>query len=95
MGLCHLVQDIDPLAALGRIFQRQLQATNGVLDVNEGSRLAAGPMHRQRMVDGRLHHEPVQHRAVIPIVIEAVDQALVELRLFRLGAPDDALVQVG
>ena len=41
-----------------------------------------------------LHEEAVQHGAVVAVIVEAVDQPLVQLRLRRLRAPDDALVQV-
>ena len=79
----------------GRIVERELDAAHGVLDVDEGPRLAAGPVHGQRIADRRLHQEAVQHRAVVAVVVEAVDQPLVEPGLLGLRAPDDALVQVG
>ena len=49
----------------------------------------------ERIADRRLHQEAVEHGAVVTVVVEAVDQSLVEPGLGRLGAPDDALVQVG
>ncbi|MNE72339.1 hypothetical protein D3C80_1682720 [compost metagenome] len=52
-------------------------------------------MHRQRIADRRLHQEAVQHRAVVAVIVEAVDQALVLAGFLGLGAPDDALMQVG
>ena len=43
----------------------------------------------------RLDQEPVQHRAVVAVVVEPIDQGVVEPRLLGLTAPDDALVEVG
>src|SRR5690606_40418436 len=47
------------------------------------------------ITNGRLDEETVQHRAVIAVIIEAVDELLVKARFLRMRAPDDALVQVG
>ncbi len=63
--------------------------------MDERAGLAAGAVHGQRIADRRLHQEAVEHRAVVAVVVEAVDQPLVEPRLLGLRAPDDALVQVG
>ena len=95
MTLGHLVEDAHALAIVGRILDRQLDAAHGVLDVDEGARLAAGAVHRQRVADRGLHQEAVQHGAVVAVVVEAVDQPLVEPRLVGLRAPDDPLVEVG
>ena len=65
------------------------------LDVDERAGLPAGAVHGQRVADGGLHEEPVQHGAVVAVVVEPVDQPVVPARLVGLGAPDDALVQVG
>jgi hypothetical protein len=51
--------------------------------------------HRQRVPDGRLHQEPVQHGAVVAVAVEPVDEPLVPGGLVSLRAPDNALVQVG
>ena len=58
-------------------------------------RLAAGAVHRQRVPDRGLHQEPVEHGAVVTVVVEPVDQPLVLAGLRGLRAPHDALVQVG
>jgi len=72
-----------------------LNAARGVGDVNQGAGLAAGAVHRQRDVEGGLHEEAVEHGAVVAVVVEAVDEALVLDGLGGIGAPDDPLVQVG
>ena len=91
----HLVEDLHPLASLGRIRQRQLDAAHAILDMDEGPRLPARAMHGQRIADRRLNEEAVQHGAVIAVVIETVDQLFVPPGLVGMGAPDDALMQVG
>ena len=93
--LGHLVEDPDALAALRRVLDGELDAADAVLEVDEGARLAARAVHGERVADGGLHEEPVEDRAVVAVVVEAVDQPLVEPGLVGLGAPDDALVQVG
>jgi hypothetical protein len=50
-------------------------------------------VHGERVADRRLHQEPVEDRAVVAVVVEAVDQSLVEPGLAGLRAPHDALVQ--
>ena len=72
-----LVVDPHPLAALGRVGDRQLDTSHGVADVDERARLAARPVDRQRVADRGLHEEPVQHGAVVAVVVEAVDEPLV------------------
>src|SRR6185312_2125989 len=92
--LGHLVEYLHPLAALRSVLQRKLDAAHRILDMDEGAGLAAGAMHRQRIADRRLDEEAVEHRAVIAVIIEAVDELLVQARLLRVRAPDDALMQV-
>lgn len=43
----------------GWIVDRQLQTTDGVLNVDENPLLAAAAMHGERMTDGGLHQEAV------------------------------------
>jgi hypothetical protein len=38
MGLCHLIEDVDALSGLRRVLDRELDASNGVLKVDEGLR---------------------------------------------------------
>ena len=80
---------------LGRVGERELDAADRVLDVDEGAGLAAGAVHGQRVADRGLDQEAVEHRAVVAVVVEAVDQLDVAAGLLGVGAPDDALVQVG
>lgn len=93
--LGDLVQDFDRLAVLRRVLQRNLQAFSRVSYVNEGARLPASAVDGQRNSQGRLHEESVQNSAVVAVVIEPVDEALVLDGLRRVRAPDDSLVQVG
>jgi hypothetical protein len=79
--LGHLVEDLHPLAALRRVLQRQLHAAHRVADVDEGARLAAGAVHGEGVADRGLHQEAVEHGAVVAVVVEAVDEALVAQRL--------------
>ena len=72
---------------LGRVLDRELDAAHGVLDVDERARLAAGAVHGQRVADRGLHEEAVQHRAVVAVVVEAVDQPLVEARSRAVWVP--------
>ncbi len=95
VALGDLVEDHRLVARGRRIGQGDLDTPDGVLDVDEGAGLAAGAVHGQRVVDGGLHQEPVEHGAVVAVVVEAVDQPFVAGGLLGLGAPDDALVQVG
>ena len=59
----------------GRIQAGDLDAAHGVANVEEAARLPALAVDRQRMADGGLRAEAVQHRAEDLVVVEAVDQA--------------------
>ena len=72
--LGHLVEDLHPLAAPRAVRKRQLDAAHRVLDVDEGAGLAARAVHRQRIVDRRLDQEAVEHRAVVAVIVEPVDE---------------------
>jgi hypothetical protein len=95
VGFGHLVEDLHPVARAGRAAERKLDAAHAVLDVDEGAGLAAGAVDGERVVDRRLDQEAVQHGAVVAVVVEAVDELRVAAGLVGVGAPDDALVQVG
>ena len=58
-------------------------------------RLAAGAVHGERDAAGGLHEEAVEHGAVLAVVVEAIAQPLVLGGELGVGAPHDALVQVG
>ena len=93
--LGDLVEDLG-LGPLGRrVVDGDLDALARVRDVDEGARLAARAVDRHGHVEGRLHEEAVQHRAVVAVVVEAVRQPRVHRRQVGVRAPDDALVQIG
>ena len=94
MGLGHLVEHLDPVALFRRVLQRQFNAANRILDMDESPCLATGAVNRQRIADGCLDQEPVQNRAIVAVIVEPVDQLFVAKGLFRMRAPDDSLVQV-
>ncbi len=52
-------------------------------------------MDGERIAIHRLGQEAVEHGAVVSVIVEAVDQRVVETRLLGLGAPHDALMEVG
>ena len=94
-GLGHLVKDLHSLSGLGRVVDGNLNAAGGVGNVNESTGLSAGAVDGQGNAHGSLHEEAVEDGAIISVVVEAVDQALVLNGLGGVGAPNDALVQVG
>src|SRR3546814_7617335 len=77
MRLGHLVEDVDALARLRRIGDGKLDAAARILDVDESARLPAGSMHRQRIIERRLHDEAIEDGAVIAVIIETVDKPLI------------------
>ena len=91
----HLVEDFHGCSLRWRVFHCQLNAARSVRDVNEGAGLAAGAVHREGDVEGGLHEEAVEHRAVVAVVVEAVDEALVLDGLWGVRAPHDPLEEVG
>ena len=95
MRLGRLVEYLHAFANGGRIFHGQLYASCRVANMDERARLTARAVNGQRMADGGLHQEAVEHRTVVAVVVETVDEVVVQLRLGRLCAPDDALMQVG
>ena len=95
VGLGDLVEDLDLLAACRWVAEGDLNAADRVFDVDERTGLSTGPVHRQRVTNGGLHEESVEHRAVVTVVVEAVDEPLIEGGLRGLSAPHDSLVEVG
>ena len=59
VGLCHLVDDFDAIALGRRVFQRELNATHHVANVDEGACLATGAVHGQWIANARLDEEAV------------------------------------
>src|SRR5690606_8948414 len=78
MGLRHLVKDFYAVATLGSVLECNFNTANGILDVDEGAGLTTRAVYGKRITNGRLDEETVQHRAVIAVIIEAVDELLVK-----------------
>ena len=93
-GLGELVEDPE-LTAVGRVFQGQLHAGQGVQDVEHAPGLASGSVHGQRVTGDGLDAEPVEDRSEHPVVVEPGGQVGVEGGLLGLVPVDDALVEVG
>ena len=51
-------------------------------------------MNGERVANGSLHQEAVQHRAVIAVVVEAIGEPRVTVCGIGVGSPNNALVQV-
>ena len=49
----------------------------------------------ERLSDGGLHAEAIEHRAEDVVVIEAIDERLVQSDFVGHGAVDHALIQIG
>ena len=77
------------------LLDRQLDAVEGVADVEEAAGLAAAAVDGERVADHRLQAEAVEDGAEGLVVVEAGDQALVGGGLVGLDPVDDALVEVG
>src|ERR1044072_1057958 len=92
--LGELIEDAE-LTGLGGSCGSQLDAVEGVADIEEAARLAPRSIHRQRMADHRLQAKAVEHGAEHLVVIKAGNQALVAGGLVGLGPVDDALVEIG
>ena len=78
-----------------RVVARNLDATNGVLDVQETAGLTTLTVDGHRVTDGRLDAETVEGGTEDGVVIETVDQIRVHVGLIRGETVHDALVQVG
>ena len=57
--------------------------------------MAAFAVHSERMSDGRLHAEAIQHRAENFVVVEAIDQRFVQRHFIGHGSVNHALIQIG
>src|SRR5450755_926936 len=89
-----LVEDPE-LAPVGGVFAGELDAADGVADVDHAAGLAAGAVDGQRVAGDGLDDEPVQHGAEHRIVVEPGGEPFVAGGFGGLLAVDDALVQVG
>src|SRR5262249_45178177 len=81
-------------APVGRVLAGQLDAPDGVPDVDDAAGLAALAVHGQRVADDRLDGEPVQYRAEHRVVVEPGGQPLVPGGFRGLLAVHHALGQV-
>src|SRR5437879_5130629 len=71
-----------------------LDTSNGVTDVEEPARLAALPVYRERLADGRLHAETVEDGAEHVVIVEAIDQFFSKRGFVRHGSVNHALIEV-
>ena len=54
--------------------------------MDEGAGLAPGSMNGERVANGSLHQEAVQHRAVIAVVVEAIGEPRVTVCGIGVGS---------
>ena len=80
---------------IGRIQAGDLDAANGIADIQEPARLPALSVYRQRMSRRGLDAEAVQHRSKDVVVIETVDQRFVQHHFVGHGAIHHSLIQIG
>src|SRR5262249_24382501 len=87
---------VDSAFALGGgIVASDLDAADGVANAQEAASLAASAIDSQRLADGRLHAEAIEHGAEDVVVVEAIDKRIVLRSLVGHGAIDDALIEIG
>src|SRR5579862_3443326 len=92
--LRELVEDAV-FAGLGGFLDRDLDTSHGVANIQVAARLAALAVHGQRMPNGRLDTETVEHGAPDSVVVEPRREPFVEHRLVGFDSIYDALVEVG
>src|ERR1039457_6972286 len=80
--LRELVEDTK-FAPLRRVLTGDLDATNGVADVQKPARLSSRAVHRQGVADRCFRAEAVQGRTEDLVVIEAVDKSFIESGFVR------------
>ena len=78
-----------------RVVASDLDAADGVSDVQETARLATLTVDSHRVSDGGLDAEAVERGTEDGVVVEAVDQIRVHVGLIGGDTVDDTLVQVG
>ena len=69
--------------AAGGLRQASSTQAHGVADVEEAARLAALAVHAERLADGRLRAEAVEHRPPDAVVVEAGGEVAVQRGLGR------------
>ena len=95
MGCSHLVEDVDlGLRALPSFFDGQSQALDGVVDIDEGPGLFAGPVESDGMVASDLGAEAVEQSPEIAVDVDSVDQVGMQFGLRSTGTPNNSLVEL-
>ena len=82
------------LSFLSRVIDGDLEALDGVPDVEHSPGLSTLSVHGERVAEGGLDAEPVRERPVDAVVVKAVDQHRISHRLLGANTVDDALVEV-
>ena len=83
------------LAGFRGILAGNFDAAHRVANVEKAAGLSALSVDRERLADGGLHAEAIEHRAEHVVVIEAIDQRFVQLNFIGHGAIHHALIEVG
>jgi hypothetical protein len=91
--LGELIEDAE-LARFRRIEDHQLDAAQGVADIEQAADLVAQAVERQRAPEDGLRDKPVEHRPEDGVVVEAGVQSLGEGGLVGFQAVDHPLVQI-
>src|SRR5271157_988406 len=89
--LGELVENAE-FALSGGIEAGDLDAAHGVSNVQESSRLSAFSIDRERMAEGGLRAETIQHGAEHFVIVEAIDQSFVKRCIVGHGSIYNALV---
>src|ERR1700728_1900079 len=89
----ELVEDAE-LASIGWMMAGNLDAADGVANVEEATRLSALAVDGDRMAGGSFDAKAVQSGAEDFVIVEAVDQAFIQGGFVGRGAVDDTLIQV-
>src|SRR5208283_3760237 len=90
--LRELVEHAE-LALLGRVEACNLDAAHGVANIQESARLSTLSVNRERVSQGRLGAETIQHGPEYFVVVKAVDQSFIQLGLVSYGAVHHTLVE--
>ena len=92
--LGKLVEDAE-LTAVGRVEHGQLDAGQGIADIEETAGLTTLTIDGQGHADHCLNQKAVEHRTEDAVIVEAGTQALIEAYLVRIDTIDNPLVQIG
>ena len=92
-GLGDLVEDAH-LSLLSRVVDGDLEAPDGVPDVEHSPGLSSLSIHGQRVAEGGLDAEPVGKGSVDTVVVETVDEHRVGHGLLRADTVHDTLIEI-